>query len=246
MRTPRIYVDLELSEGAHLHLPAGPARHLSQVLRLGAGADVVLFNGDGRDYPARLLRGERGASVVSVGPAGPSEPLPPLHIRLALGVSKGERMDFALQKAVELGADEITPLFTERSQVRLSGDRLHKRQDHWRGILIAASEQSGRRRLPRLTAACRLSEFLDVAAAGVGCRLMLDPNAAHALAQRQPPKGAVTLLVGPEGGLDPSERARAAHQGFESVRLGPRILRTETAPLAAIAIIQALWGDLGR
>jgi 16S rRNA (uracil1498-N3)-methyltransferase len=242
MRIPRVYVDLPLEPGAALELPAAQARHLTQVLRLPPDAPLVLFNGDGYDYPARLTRAERNGAAAMVGTPGTREPIPPLDIHLALGVSKGERMDYALQKSVELGVGGITPVFTERSQVHLSGSRLERRLDHWRGILTGACEQSGRRRLPHLATATTLSDWLSNHAGG---GLLLDPEAARPLIALPAPGATITLLIGPEGGLGPRERASARARGFEGVRLGPRILRTETAPLAAIAVIQALWGDLG-
>lgn len=242
MRIPRVYVDLPLEPGAALELPSAQARHLTQVLRLPPDAPVVLFNGDGADYPAQISRADRGATRVRVGTPGAPEPIAPLDIHLALGVSKGERMDYALQKSVELGVGRITPLFTERSQVQLSGPRLERRLDHWRGILIGACEQSGRRRLPQLATATTFSDWLSTHAGG---GLLLDPEADRPLTALPAPGARITLLIGPEGGLSPRERASARARGFEGVRLGPRILRTETAPLAAIAVIQALWGDLG-
>ena len=242
MRITRIYVDLPLESGAVLELPSAQARHLTQVLRLPHDAPLVLFNGDGCDYPAHLIRTDRGGSRVRVGTPGTPEPTAPLDIHLALGVSKGERMDYALQKSVELGVGRITPLFTERSQVHLSGPRLERRLDHWRGILVGACEQSGRRRLPHLATAASYSDWLSDHTGG---GLLLDPEAARPLTAWPAPAATITLLIGPEGGLSPRERASARDRGFEGVRLGPRILRTETAPLAAIAVIQALWGDLG-
>ena len=242
MRIPRIYVDLALEPGAALELPPAQTRHLTQVLRLPPDAPLVLFNGDGYDYPAHLVRADRSGSSVRVGTPDAAEPIAPLDIHLALGVSKGERMDFALQKSVELGVGRITPLFTERSQVHLSGPRLERRLDHWRGILIGACEQSGRRRLPLLATAAPYSDWLSNHEGG---GLLLDPEAARPLTALPAPRVTITLLIGPEGGLGPRERASARARGFEGVRLGPRILRTETAPLAAIAVIQALWGDLG-
>ena len=240
MQVPRIFVDQPLAVGDRLTLPAGPTRHLIQVLRLTEGAPLVLFNGDGRDYPARLSDPARAGATIMIETAGEPEPEARLAIHLALGVSKGERMDFALQKAVELGVDRLTPLFTERSQVRLDGPRLERRLEHWRGILIAACEQSGRCRLPVLEAAVTLDQWLATTPAG---GLLLDPQAPLALTALPAPENSVTLLIGPEGGLNPREREQAVRQGLQGVRLGPRILRTETAPLAAIAVIQALWGD---
>ncbi len=156
------------------------------------------------------------------------EPEPPLAIALAVGVSRGERMDFVIQKAVELGVAGILPLLTERSVVRLDAERADRRHAHWRGVLVAACEQSGRRRLPVLEPAVAWRAWTLPAD---GMRLLLDPSAEASLPMLAAPRGRVTLLVGPEGGFTP-------------VRLGPRILRTETAPLAALAAIQALWGDL--
>ncbi|HSO82578.1 16S rRNA (uracil(1498)-N(3))-methyltransferase [Thiocapsa sp.] len=242
MRIPRIYVDLPLEPGASLELPPAQTRHLAQVLRLPPDAPLVLFNGDGCDYPGQLSRADRSGSSVRVGTPEAVEPTAPLDIHLALGVSKGERMDYALQKSVELGVGRITPLFTERSQVHLSGPRLERRLDHWRGILIGACEQSGRRRLPHLAPAVTYSDWLSDHAGG---GLLLDPEGARPLTALPAPGATITLLIGPEGGLSPRERASARARGLEGVRLGPRILRTETAPLAAIAVIQALWGDLG-
>ena len=240
MPTPRIYVSIALSPGARILLPSAQARHVGQVLRLTPGAPLTLFNGDGHEYPARLLETSREATRLVVESRAEQEPKPPLAIHLAIGISKGERMDFALQKAVELGVDAITPLFTERSQVKLDAERLNKRLEHWRGIIVSACEQCGRRRLPTLHRPQPLEPWLMVQTAG---GLLLDPHASQALANLPPPLSEVTLLVGPEGGLSPSEHALAEHQGFRGTRLGPRILRTETAPLAAIAVIQALWGD---
>lgn len=240
MGTPRVYVDLPLDAGRRILLPAGATQHLLGVLRLAVGAPLVLFNGDGHDYSARLLdRDRRGAQALIEG-AGAPEPQPVLRLRLGLGVSKAERFDFALQKAVELGVTEIQPLFTERSVVRLDGERLARRGAHWSGILTAACEQSGRRRLPHLAVALRLADWLGQPQPG---GLLLDPRAEQSLTELPAPTAAVTLLVGPEGGLNEQERNAARHQGFVPVRLGPRILRTETAPLAALAAIQTLWGD---
>jgi 16S rRNA (uracil1498-N3)-methyltransferase len=242
MRITRVFVDLPLAAGARVTLPAAQSQHLTLVLRLAPGDPLVLFNGDGRDYPAHLVGARRIAAVAACEAAGDDEPPAALRIHLGLGVSKGERMDFALQKAVELGADRITPLLTERSVVRLDADRLAKRHAHWLGITISACEQSGRRRVPVLGQATRLDGWL---AQGHPGAILLDHRSQTPLPCLPPPARDVTLLVGPEGGLSEAERAAARVAGFAGVRLGPRILRTETAPLAAISAIQALWGDFG-
>jgi 16S rRNA (uracil1498-N3)-methyltransferase len=242
MRIPRIYVDGPLAPGGTLSLPEVQGRHVSQVLRLQPGARLTLFNGDGRDYEGRLAGVGRQPAVI-VDASGAEEPLPPLEIHLAVGVSKGERMDHVVQKAVELGVVQISPLFTERGVVRLTGERLERRMAHWRGIVIGACEQSGRRRLPRLDQALDLEDWMDRAPRG---GLLLDSQGAQALVALRAPGPRLTLLVGPEGGLSPREHRWALNRGLLPVRLGPRVLRTETAPLAAIAAIQTLWGDFCR
>lgn len=240
MRLPRVYVDLPLVSGDTVRLPDGPARHLSQVLRLVPGDRLAVFNGDGQDREARVVATGRQGVALEIGAAGPHEPEPPISVHLALGVSRGERMDYAIQKAVELGVAGIRPLFTERSMVQLAGERLERRMAHWEGVLIGACEQSGRRRLPRLEPARDYPNWIAESPPGV---LLLDPESAQPLVGLARPAGPVTLLVGPEGGLSPKERALARAHGIAGVSLGPRILRAETAPLAAMAAIQTLWGD---
>lgn len=241
MRTPRIYVEKDLRAGAEAVLDEDAAVHLARVLRLRAGDAVTLFNGDGRDHAGRLLVLAKREARVAVGHASDREPESSLAIHLAVGVSRGERMDFVIQKAVELGVAGILPLLTKRSVVRLDEERTDRRHAHWRGVLVAACEQSGRRRLPLLRPAVAWCSWCPPAE---GARLLLDPRAAETLPMLAPPEGSVTLLVGPEGGLTEAERTRAVTAGFTPVRLGPRILRTETAPLAALAAIQILWGDM--
>jgi 16S rRNA (uracil1498-N3)-methyltransferase len=244
MRRPRVYLDQPLAPGRTLRLPEGSARHLSQVLRLAVDDPLAVFNGDGRDYSARVSGIDRAGVTLEIGEAGEPEPEPEpsLTIHLALGISRGERMDYAIQKAVELGAGGRRRLCTKRSMGRRAGERLQRRMAHWRGIAIGACEQSGRRRLPTLEPALTFADWVARAAADT---LLLDPESPQPLIRLGRPVGSVTLLVGPEGGLSPKERALARSHGIAGVRLGPRILRAETAPLAAIAAIQALWGDFG-
>ncbi len=237
----RVYVDLDLEAGQDLSLPAPAVQHLIQVLRLRPGDGLILFNGQGMDFPAEVLSAHRHQLHVRLGEPGVPEPALPLHIHLGIGVSKGERMDFALQKAVELGVGAVTPLFAGRGVVRLDGERLARRQAHWQGVMIAACEQSGRRRLPQFHQALDLNTWI---ARRHPAPLLLDHRASRSLPSLPPPGPALTLLIGPEGGLAPAERERAYQAGFTGARLGPRILRAETAPLAALAIVQALWGDL--
>ena len=240
MRSSRFFVDLPLYEGQRVILPAGPSRHLTQVLRLRPGDPLVLFNGDGRDFDASLLVPARDAAQVEVGNPGGVEAPPALMLHLGIGISKGERMDLTIQKAVELGVTRISPLFTRRSVVRLDESRLQKRQQHWRGVLVAACEQSGRRRLPELSDAASPAHWLTQAHP---CPLLLDHRSETPLPEIPTPPGTLTILVGPEGGLAPDEREQAITAGFAAVRLGPRVMRTETAPLAALAAAQAIWGD---
>lgn len=211
------------------------------VLRLRPGDGFVLFDGHGHDYPAEI-REIRGTSLVAqVGSAGPPEPPPTLEIHLGLGISKGERMEFAIQKAVELGVTAITALWTSRSVVRLDGERQRRRVARWQSILISACEQSGRRVLPGLHPPETLDHWL---ARTHPCGLLLDHRASTGLHQLPSPAShSLTLTIGPEGGLAPAERQAAQQAGLTPIRLGPRILRTETAPLAAIAALQMLWGD---
>ena len=241
MRIPRIYTEQPLAPGREFNLEERAARHLVQVLRLKGGAELVLFNGDDREYPAQLTAATKQQVRAKVLGVSAPEAESPLHIHLAIGISKGERMDYTLQKAVELGVSEITPLFTKRSVVHLKGERREKRMLHWRNVVIAACEQSGRCRLPQLRTACGLEEWLPNHSTGY--RLLLDPRAARSLPELSAPESGIDILVGPEGGLSEEERNLATSAGFQGVRLGPRVLRTETAPLAAIAALQALWGD---
>ncbi len=240
MREHRLYTEQPLHLGEHIELEPRPAKHAAQVLRLGIGDALTLFNGDGHDYQAEIEESRRNLVRVRILSQEAPEPTPILTTTLAIGISRGERMDIALQKSVELGVNRIQPLFTVRTQVRLQGERLAKRIEHWRGVVMAACEQSGRRRLPELQPALRLDDWLAQAPSN---GILLHHAAAEPITALRAPNDQLSLLIGPEGGLTPDERAAAERQGFTPVRLGPRVLRTETAPLAALAVIQALWGD---
>ncbi|HEB97267.1 MAG TPA: 16S rRNA (uracil(1498)-N(3))-methyltransferase [Sedimenticola thiotaurini] len=244
MRIPRIHTGCPLTVGARLELEEQASRHLIRVLRLRPGDELILFDGGGRDWPARLLAGGRQRALVEITGRSDPEPAPALEIRLGISISRGERMDLAIQKAVELGVSCITPLLTERSVVRLPPSRLQKKLAHWRGVMTAACEQCGRSRLVALEEVCSLEAWLDGSAGGTG--LLLDHRGATTLDRLPPPSGPLWLLAGPEGGLSEAERERARDRGFIAIRLGPRVLRTETAPLAAIAALQMLWGDFRR
>ncbi|HEY5293239.1 MAG TPA: 16S rRNA (uracil(1498)-N(3))-methyltransferase [Burkholderiales bacterium] len=238
----RLYCDAPLSPGAEIVLPEAAARHAVTVLRLQPGDTLRLFNGAGGEYSASLVAVTKREARVRLTGFHAAERESPLEITLALGISAGERMDYSLQKATELGVSAIQPLATERSVVKLAGERADKRLQHWQHVVIAACEQCGRNRVPAVAPVQKLFTYL--AAVGRGKRLlMLSPDAATPL-KRVPPAASVVLLIGAEGGLAPSECEAAAASGFEPVSLGPRILRTETAPVAALAVLQALWGDI--
>jgi len=237
---PRFFAPVELSLGIEIELPERAARHCA-VLRLRRGETVVLFNGEGGEFTAELTRVSRDNTHAHVISRQPVERESPLAIALAQCVSSGDRMDITLQKSTELGVARIVPIASERSVVRLSSDRADRRVAHWRNVVIAACEQCGRNRVPEIAAITDLTTFLGQVGSE-GMRLLLAPDADQDLKHLEPPR-AVTLLVGPEGGLAPEERRGAETSGFVPVRFGPRVLRTETAPLATIAAMQALWGD---
>lgn len=241
---PRFFVDRPLSPGAKIELPPVPAHHAARVLRLVKGAEVVLFNGRGGEYPAVLEWVDRDGVTALCREWHDVERESPLDIRLAQGISSGERMDYTLQKAVELGVTAIQPLAMRRSVVKLSGERAQRRVEHWQGIVMSACEQSGRNRLPAVAMPLDVPQWL--ASRPAGLKLFLSPLAQSTLRDLPPPAGPVWLVAGPEGGFEPEEAALVTDFGFTPVRLGPRVLRTETAALAAVAAMQALWGDYAK
>ncbi|MEN8178195.1 MAG: 16S rRNA (uracil(1498)-N(3))-methyltransferase [Pseudomonadota bacterium] len=241
MRIPRVYTDQALASNCEVNLEISSSHHLSRVIRLRTGDSLKLFNGNGEEYSGTITGSTKKNISVDVEMLLRTEPVAPLAINLLIGISRGERMDYALQKAVELGVSNISPIFTTRCMVKLTGKRLQQRMQHWRNILINACEQSGRCRLPDLSVPCALSEALMKFPDGTS--LLLHHLSEQTLWELETPQGMLTILVGPEGGLSDEEREFAIHRGFIAVRLGPRIMRTETAPLAAIAAIQTLWGD---
>ena len=238
----RLYCDLALWPGAEIALPEAAARHAVAVLRLQVGDTLNLFNGEGGEYSASLIAVSKREARVRLIEFHAAERESPMDITLALGISAGERMDYSLQKATELGVTAIQPLATERSVVKLAGERADKRLQHWQQVVIAACEQCGRNRVPAVAPVQKLFAYLAAVNRGK-LLLMLSPDAATPL-KRVPPAASVVLLIGAEGGLAPSECEAAEASGFEPVSLGPRILRTETAPVAALAVLQTLWGDI--
>lgn len=241
MRIPRFYCPQLDTEQAELDLPEHVHRHAVQVLRLKPGAQIRLFDGQGREFEARLTLAEKRRSRAQLEQALESQRESPLNITLLQGISRGERMDFAIQKAVELGVRTIVPVVTERCNVQLSRERAQKRLDHWQGVLISACEQSGRACLPELAAVTDLPSAM--AELDDELKLVLDPQASTGFHDLDKPSR-LTLLIGPEGGLSEAEIEQACQQGFTALQFGPRILRTETAATAALAVVQTLWGDL--
>lgn len=243
MSNLRFYSPLPLAVGAPVALSDNAMAHAVKVMRCEVGDTLTLFCGDGFDYTCTLSQIEKKRAWVEVlsRAAVPNES--PLTIKLLQGISSGERMDFTIQKAVELGVSEIYPLLTERCVTKLSADRADKRQQHWQGVAIAACEQSGRARVPQVHAALTLTQWLTQHGATPALNLLLNPLGAQPLAILAKPTQAIHLLIGPEGGLSPAEISLATQYQFKSMVLGPRILRTETAALAAIACMQAQWGD---
>ena len=220
-------------------------RHV-QALRLQTGESVRLFNGDGSEYESILIDISRRGVSVLIRACEAVERESPLAITLIQGVCANDRMDLVIQKATELGVNAIRPIVTSRSIVRLSSERQAKRAEHWQNVAIAACEQCGRNRIPEVRPAAMLHAFLALEDPGeaAATRLYLSPNAESGL-ERLPRPTAIQLLIGPEGGLSNEEIRDVRSRGFAPVRFGPRILRTETAPLAAIAAMQARWGDCG-
>lgn len=239
MRVSRFYLDAPLAQGEQL-LDGDLAHYIGRVLRLAPGAPVQLFNGSGEEWPGEVLEvSKRQVRLTLAAPlAGMLES--PLQIHLGQAISRGERMDWAIQKAVELGVNQITPLFAERCEVRLQGERADKRQQHWQQIAISACEQCGRSRVPQVHAPAALADWL--AALDAELKLVLHHRADQDL-RHLPTPGSLALLIGPEGGLSSSEIDLAETAGFRAARFGPRVLRTETAPVVALSIAQQLWGD---
>ncbi|MFC5438130.1 16S rRNA (uracil(1498)-N(3))-methyltransferase [Rhodanobacter umsongensis] len=243
MRTIRIHADLPLQPGIELTLPAQAGEHVARVLRLATGDPLTLFNGDGCDYAASILVVGKRDVVVRVASRQMLHNESPLPLTLAQGVARGEKMDLIVQKATELGVVRIVPLLTERSEVKLDAARSEKRLTHWRAVAASACEQSGRARLPLITAALPLPVWLDSLVEDSALRLALLPEATRSSRELRFTATGGLLVVGPEGGLGERDTAALRAARFDGLRLGPRILRTETAGLAALAALQALHGD---
>ncbi|MFT5483050.1 MAG: 16S rRNA (uracil1498-N3)-methyltransferase [Halieaceae bacterium] len=241
MRRIRIYTPQALTAGLEFDLETQATRHLVKVLRLKAGSPLVVFNGDGREFPATLVDADPRAARVLPGPAAEPNCESALRINLAICLSRGDRMDHIIQKSTELGVASISPLFSSRTEVRLNEQRRARKEDHWRQIAISACEQSGRAQIPNVAPIMQLENWIYSCEDEL--KIVMHHRAERALDGRTTPSS-LSLLIGPEGGLTDSELAQAVDQGFMCLALGPRVLRTETAPTAAIAILQYIWGDL--
>ena len=242
MRVPRIYTNQTLSLGEEVTLPKNSSRHLVSVLRMKVGQSAILFNGEGGEFIGKLTNASKTNSSVLIDGFSAVEKESNLKIHLAIGVSKGDRMDWIIQKATELGVTEISPIFTGRTEVKLSGSRLDKKLSHWQQIAISACEQSQRNRIPSINSILPFNDWLALKHNGL--KLLMNHLSDLGLSKTSPKDQHIVLLVGPEGGLSENEICVAEASGYTSVSMGPRILRTETAPVAALSILQSLWGDM--
>ena len=244
MRIPRIFTDQPLHVGSEVLLPEQAGEHVARVLRLEPGNPLILFNGDGRECDARLAVLAKRSVTAEIILVRDADRESPLQLTLAQSIARGEKMDWILQKATELGVARIVPLVTERTEVKLDEDRAERRLAHWTNVIAGACEQSGRNRLPVLEAPQRLDRWLGSLGDDEAMRLALLPVGGVHLRQLPAMQKGATLAVGPEGGFSEHDIAMLNQGQFLGLRLGPRILRTETAGIAALAALQALFGDL--
>lgn len=240
MRIPRIFTEQTLITGELIQLEEAPSQHLGKVLRMQAGRELILFNGTGGEFAAIIQDVGKKYVTVAIAEHLADNRESPLQLELAIGISRGERFEWVLQKATELGVSKIIPLITERTEIKVSGERQEKLYGRWQQILISACEQCQRNLLPVLSAPSQISAWLPQVNSDL--RFVLHHRDSKTLPAEQKPQS-VTLLIGPEGGLSEREIACALEQNFNALTLGPRVLRTETAPVAAISLVQYLWGD---
>lgn len=241
----RLFVSGPLINGTEIELDGDRARYLGRVLRARVGESVNVFNGEGAEWTASVLQIGKNAISLRLDDNHEVGTESPLKIHLVQGISRGERMDFVVQKAAELGVKRIIPVLTEYSVVKLGRSRAEKRQDHWQKIATGACEQSGRVRLPLVDKPLPLKDWLGDKPQQVDTELILSPGTPTALPSIAAPGTRVCVLIGPEGGFSDIEYEDARIAGFKAVSLGPRVLRTETAAIATLAVMQSLWGDLG-
>jgi len=242
VRTIRIYQPGNYSTGQTIELSPAASQHVGVVLRMQPGEELTLFTGDDHEFSATVLANQKKKVLVNIGAVNKVSRESPRAIHLAQAISKGERMEWVIQKAVELGVASITPLLTSRCVVRLDAVRLAKKQSQWQAIAIAACEQSGRNTVPMINQACTLDNYLPQVQGQL--KLILHPDGARTWRDYSLDQGDIALLIGPEGGLSEDEINQAISMQFHPWRLGPRVLRTETAAITAIGVLQAICGDL--
>ena len=240
MRIPRLYVNQELATGAVVDLDSDASRYLGSVLRMEAGRPLIVFNGKGGEYLAVIKAASKKNVSIGIGKHNAENRSSPLDIHLGIGLSKGDRFDWVIQKATELGVNKITPLITSRTDVKLNSERAEKKLHHWQQIAISASEQCQRNLVPTIANPSNASDWLSNRTEAL--KLVLHHRSDKKLAQHLKPTS-VALIIGPEGGLDDDEIALALSQDFQALTLGPRVFRTETAPMAALTLLQYEWGD---
>ena len=245
MRNPRLFTDQPLTPGNQVVLKGNVAQHLGRVLRARTGDNIALFNGDGLEFAATVLSVSKREVSVDIGEAATPQTESPVYTTLGLCLSKGDRLDWAIQKATELGVGAIAPLYSERVDFSIPQDRMEKRIAHWQQIAINACEQCGRVKVPSITPPQSLLSWVDnVSAEQKWVLHCADDTSASASAVTHGAPRDAALLIGPEGGLTDQELAAASAEGFQLLQLGPRVLRTETAPAAALSVLSVFWGDM--
>ena len=240
MAVPRIYTRQFLATGQVIELDDAAARHVGLVLRMKAGQPLTLFNGEGGCFSAIITQSSKRSVSVELTEFHAEEKESPLNVHLAQSISKGDRMEYAIQKATELGISEITPIYSEHGDIRLKAERAEKKQQHWQQVAISACEQCQRNHVPVIHAPVSIDQWLQQIEADL--KLVLHHRTERKLSGYDKPD-TIALLIGPEGGLSAAEIAQAEQQGFNALALGPRVLRTETAPVAAMSVLQYCWGD---
>jgi 16S rRNA (uracil1498-N3)-methyltransferase len=242
MRIPRLYLDQPLSSGDKVSLPRDKAHYLSHVLRVNSGSGIKLFNNTGYEYDALIIELTKKNAEIEIKEAKELDRESSLKITLCLAIARGQHMDYAIQKSVELGVASIIPVVSEFSNVKLRDDRIENKMTHWQNIIISSAEQCGRNRLPTLTKPVSFSECFNNDISGT--RLILQPGSAQAMPSIKITENEITLLIGPEGGFSETEVNEAVEKETIPVSLGPRVLRAETAVVSALSNAQQLWGDL--
>lgn len=246
MHRTRLHIAGTYASNSELELDSGRARYLGRVLRLRVGDSLAIFDGAGNEYTATINRLGKSSATLLVGEQTVANTESGLRVHLVQGISRGERMDVVVQKATELGVKRITPVLTEYGVVKFDASRAEKRRDHWQQVAASACEQSGRVRLPLIDAPIPLKTWFGNKPQRVGTQLIMKPGAATPLTKVDAPETKVCVLIGPEGGFSDIEYEHADLAGFRAVSLGPRVLRTETAAIVALSVIQSSWGDLGQ